>query len=187
MAIFQGIRDSWADRKLERIKDVRRMRRITNLHEAKDVGVIYPSDSEAIHILVKQFMERLRGEYGIPKTLSLGFVPEKEAPNYHSHMLHTDYFTAADLNWFGKPSGHAVESFIEREFDILIDLSDGTIRPLRFVMQLSRAYFRIGRNGAPQGYDMGISLDSDTTLDGYLKQLDHFLSIINHHEERQRV
>lgn len=187
MALFQGIRDFFAENRLKKLKNQSRNRKVVNYAEARDIGVIYPSDNESTYILAKHFVDYLKKEHGIAKVIALGYVKEREAPFYHSHVLMHDYFTKKEVNWYGYPKGQAVESFIDRDFDILIDLSDGNNIPLRFVLERSKARFKVGRRLDSESYDLLISMKNETTLDMYIKQMNHYLRSINHHEERQRV
>lgn len=187
MAIFQGIRDYFAERSLKRIRTQNRNRKIINYSQAKDIGVIYNSDSESTFILIKHFIDYLRKEHGIMHVKALGFIQEKESPIYHSHVLHHDYFTLQELSWNGTPKGLAVDSFVEHDFDILIDMSKGEWIPLRFVLERSIARFKVGRDASSESYDMLVQAKENSTLDQYIHQVNHYLRSINHHEERQRV
>lgn len=185
--MFQGIRDFFAKRELKRMSNSKRVRKVMNYHEAQEIGIIYPSDNESKFVLVKQFIEYFKKEHGISHVIALGYVSEKEAPFYHSHVLHHDYFTQKDLNWYGKPTCTATESFSARDFDILIDLSENDRIPIRFVLESSNARFKVGRDTNSESYDLTMEMNSQSTLDQYIKQVNHFLRSINHHEERKRV
>ncbi|NNC82375.1 MAG: hypothetical protein HKN79_02260 [Flavobacteriales bacterium] len=186
MGVWQNIKDFFAESKLRKIKQDR-SRKVVNYHQARDIGVIYPSENESMYILAKHFVDYLKKEHGISKVLALGYIDAKEAPFYHAHVLMHDYFTAKEVNWFGYPSGQAVDSFVARDFDILIDLSDGNNIPLRFVLERSHARFKVGRNLQRESYDLLIDMKEESTLDLYIRQMNHYLNAINHHEERQRV
>lgn len=187
MALFQGIRDYFAKREIQQLRKSKRMRKVVNYHQAKEVGIIYPSDSESTFGLVKHFIEYLKEEHGIVHILALGFVNEKEPPFYHKHALNHDYFTLEDLNWKGLPDCQATNGFIDKDFDILIDLSKGDTISLSYVLERSKARFKVGRLDDSDSYDLLMSMKLDSTLDQYIRQINHFLSSINHHEERKRV
>lgn len=187
MAIFQGIRDWMAKRQLRKLKGNARHPKVVNYHEAKDIGVIYHSDSESTFVLIKHFVDYLRKEHGVMHVKAMGFINEKEAPIYHSHVLQHDYFTRKDLSWAGVPRGQAVESFIDQDLDILIDMSKGEWLPLKFILERSAARFKVGRDAENDSYDMLVQAKENSTLDEYIHQVNHFLRSINHHEERKRV
>lgn len=187
MAIFQGIRDFFAERAIKRLRLVNRNRKVINYHQAKEIGVIYNSDSESTFILIKHFIDYLRKEHGIIHVKALGYIDDKECPIYHSHALHHDYFTKKDLSWSGSPKGLAVESFVDHDFDILIDMTKGEWIQLRFVLERSIARFKVGRDSTSVSYDLNVQAKENSTLDQYIHQVNHYLRSINHHEERQRV
>ncbi len=187
MALFQGIRDFFAERQLAQIRKQSRQRKVINYQEAKGIGVIYNSDSESTFILIKHFIDYLRKEHGIMHVKALGYIGDKDVPVYHSHVLHHDYFTIKEISWVGAPKSMAVTSFVEYDFDILIDMTKGEWIPLRYVLERSIARFKVGRDASSESYDMLVQAKKNSTLDQYIHQVNHYLRSINQHEERQRV
>jgi hypothetical protein len=185
--MLDGIKKYLANRDLKRLRKEMRIKKVLNYHQAKEIGILYHSDNESTFVLVKHFIDYLMTEHGIRNVIALGFVDEKEPPFYHSHVLHHDYFTAKEIGWRGKPNCQAVESFVAKDLDILIDLSRSGVIPLQYILEMSKARFKVGRQLDTASYDMLLEMKDDSTLDHYIHSINHFLRSINHHEERQRV
>ena len=54
-----------------------------------------------------------------------------------------------DLNWFGRPSKEKIAQLIEPEPDMLISLFQKSDFPIEFMVKVSRARFKIGREQLP--------------------------------------
>ena len=185
--MIKSIRSYFAGRRLKSQGKTKRSRKLKNFHESSDIGIIYLSDGESKYALIKKLVEHLKSEHGIPHVLALGFIPEKEAPFYHSHILSHDYFTTSDLDWTKIPKCASVTRFCEEQFDILIDLTKGEIPELRSVLLQSIARFKVGRNPEEAHYDLIFEMEENATLDVYIKRIDSFLTQLNRHEEQQPV
>jgi hypothetical protein len=188
MKFLGGIRNWGALRALRKRKSEKRMRQVVNFHRAQKVGIIFESTGEHFFVLVKQYVQYLKETHGIRQVMAMGYVDDVEEPFYHRHQLNFDYFTRKDLNWWGIPSCDQSTNFCETEFDILIDFTKNDCLPLRFVMQDSKAKFKVGRSyDTLVDYDLTIQTKEDATFDKYASQVNHFLTNINHRNEKQRV
>ena len=132
-----------------------------------------------LHLILstKQFyIERL---FRILK--ALGFVKNKNLVQRFLPKLSYDFFSKRDLTWFYKPIHAQVRDFIDKEFDLLIDLSMQDNFPLKYIAGLSNAMLRVGKYSEEntQYYDLMIDTSSTMTSDEYLGQIRHYLTIIN--------
>ncbi len=75
------------------------------------------------------------------KVTYLGYV--KKLPPFENEDIY--WITRKDLNWIGIPTTKKIKHFIEKEFDVLINTSMKTIRPLEYVSIYSKAGLRIGK------------------------------------------
>lgn len=183
--MFRKIRISIGNyyfRKEQRQKD--RSCQLTNLREAKRIGILYTLDDVPDYERVSEFVSRLQGESKEVK--ALGFVKNKNLVQRFLPKLSYDFFSKRDLTWFYKPIHSQVKDFIEKEFDLLIDLSIRDNYPLKYISGLSNALFRVGcfSNENLNYYDMMIDLKPTMNADDYLGQIQHYLSIINSNEKR---
>jgi hypothetical protein len=166
----------------EELSKTGRERTITNLRDARKIGILYTLDDVPEYETVSEFVSRLQHDHKEVK--ALGFVKNKNLVSRFLPKLSYDFFSRKDINWFFKPLHSRVKDFIEKEFDILIDLSMKDSLPLKFISGLSLAHCRIGRfsEGNRVCYDIMIDLTSPLTLNEYILQIVHYLTVINNNE-----
>ena len=182
--MLDNIKVYFAKKRLKKDVAKQRQRQVINLHDARSVAFLYKSTDEATYILVKQFAEKITSQFGTRKTMALAHIPEKNAPIYHSHLLHSDYFTKKEINWYGYPSCQAVEAFVQEDYDILIDISFEENGPLKYILERSTARFKVGKTPDSGAYDLIVPTRPGATMDAYLSRIIHLLSQINHEKSR---
>ncbi len=162
----------------------RRNCKLVNLDDAKRIGILYTLDDVPDYERVSDFVTRLQGDHKEVK--ALGFVKNKTLVQRFLPKLSYDFFSGRDLTWFYKPIHSQVRDFIEKEFDLLIDLSIRDNFPLKYISGLSNALFRVGcfSNENTRYYDLMIDLKPTMSSDDYLGQIQHYLTIINSHAKR---
>jgi hypothetical protein len=163
-----------------------RNKRIINIAEAKNIGILYELSNEENYVIISNFVKYLQDKQKIVK--ALGYVPLKIVPHYCFPKLSFDFFTQKDLNWYYKPVNQRVNDFINCEFDILIDLSTEKKFPLEYVATLSSAKFKAGRKDHTKAddeqlYDLMIDIEQHKTMLTFIKHINHYLSIINKKDE----
>ena len=156
-----------------------RSRKICNLSEAKNIGVVYSLPDEETYRKVSAYVKRLQDSG--KKVKALGYVESKALTGQFLPKLAYDFLYPTGLNWNYKPVSVKAKDFIEFEFDILIDLSTVNDLPVLYITALSKAKFKAGMQSDERaGYlDLMISLKDNGTLDELITQVDHYLSIIN--------
>ena len=158
-----------------------REKAVHNFDTASRVGVIFSVEDESYFDLTNEFLNFL-----VQKNIriyALGYCPQKEIPPKLAPNSKINLFTRKDLNWYYMPNHPIVQQFTEQDFDILIDLSMESLIPLRFVNNLSRAKFKVGKesnNG--RTYDLMIRIAEDQGLQFMIEQIKHYVSRINKKE-----
>lgn len=179
--MFEGLKKKIAAGKLKReFKNLKRVGKVKNLDEALSVGIIYNLDREDTYHLVKKYVKFLREQEGIKKIMALGFVDQKELPDNYKSKLEFDFFTRKDLSRFYRPVGITTKNFIGEEYDILIDLTNKQVIPLRYILNYSKAKFKVGYYSEEneQFYDLMINMKKYNMVD-FIDQVNHYLKIIN--------
>lgn len=163
-----------------------RHRKLTNLKNAKKIGILYTLDDVAEYETVSGFVSSLQQDHKEVK--ALGFVKNKLLVDRFLPKLSYDFFSKKDINWFFKPIHTKVRDFIEKDFDILIDLSMKDSLPLKFISGLSVAHCRIGRFSEENKacYDIMIDLQKPLSLHDYILQIIHYLTVINDEERKKK-
>lgn len=161
-----------------------RLCRMTNLGDAKRIGILYTLDDVPDYERVSAFVSQLQSEHKEVK--ALGFVKNRSLVQRFLPKLSYDFFSKRDLTWFYKPIHTQVRDFIEKEFDLLIDLSLQDSFPLKYISGLSRALCRVGKfsENNLEYYDLMIEIKPTMTFEEYIGQVQHYLTIIKTNAKR---
>lgn len=156
-----------------------RNRLISNLDDAKSVGIIYILEDEAAYNQITRFIKLLQDKQITVK--AIGYFEGNIRPIYAIEKLSLDYYDKKDLNWFNKPKSSYVNDFVKMEFDILIDLSLTDIFQTKYISTFSKSKFKVGKGGEfnKEIFDLMIDINNKTTLDEFITLIIHYLSIIN--------
>ena len=111
---------------------------------------------------------------------ALGFVNSKELSYCHTPKLQYDFFYQKDLNWYYKPESYIIDNFVKKEYDILINLCDSNVIPIKYLVAKSIARFKIGIHEENfEIYDLMISLNKNATIHKLMKEIKHYINLIN--------
>jgi len=159
---------------------------MVNLPAAKKVGILYTLEDIPDYDKVSEFVTQLQQDHKEVK--ALGFVKSKNLIQRFLPKLSYDFFSVKDVTWFYQPVHKTVKDFIDKEFDLLIDLSLSDSFPLKYIAGLSRSVCRVGKFSEDNisYYDLMIDLKPAVTLDEYLLQIKHYLTIIKTDDKHQQ-
>jgi len=160
------------------LKINKRRKEICNLESAKSIGILYDASSEEQINLVRPFVSFF---FDLKKDVkALGFVNAKELSYCHVPKLQYDFFYKKDLNWYYKPQNYIIDNFIKKEHDILINLTDSSVIPIKYLVASSLAHFKIGiYEENYQIYDLMISLTDDRSQQKLMDEIKHYINLIN--------
>ncbi|MFN0274229.1 MAG: DUF6913 domain-containing protein [Chitinophagales bacterium] len=149
-------------------------RRAVNWNNMKTIAFLLDGSDP---IALRHLLNRLNKYEGQGKKITfIGYV--KKLPPFQDEQI--KWITQKDLNWIGIPKMHNIKFFIERDFDILVNTSLKSIRPLEFVSTYSKAHLRIGlfEDNKTYCYDFMLRLLPGETVDDYLDQVEHYLKML---------
>ena len=148
-----------------------------NFASSSSIGLIFDAEDKKNLDLAKEFMNYIE-ERGI-KVFGLVFVSRSEMIGYFPYRKGVDYFGLDKLGWYGKPLDEGVKEFIERPFDILIDISLTEIYPVEYTFALSKAKFKICNNSSKERFaDFVLKLKKPYKLELFIEQIKHYLETI---------
>ncbi len=177
MKIWDDIRNYFYKKALaEKMESAKVKRAITNLADAKTVGVIYDSTNPDNDIIITRFAENLRKQ-GKQVEL-LGFVDDKKI----DHKADIQVFNKTRLTWTRVPNDPRVDAFTAKNFDLLLACFTGENFPLEFVAATAKAKWRVGPYAAGKVayYDMMINMSGKSDLAYLLEQMVNFLNNIKY-------
>jgi hypothetical protein len=177
--IVSKIKISIAEAQLsKKLRKLNRSKKFVHLSEAKTIGIIYNLTDEGMFRKVKELANELSVRQR--QVLTVGFVNRKTIPNYCVAADSGYFLNQRDLNWYGAPKNDYVSQFINKELDILIDLSMEETYVLKFICGLSRSRFKVGKySDASKTYlDFMIDPDKSCSMDEFIEQILHYLTVI---------
>ncbi|MAW30558.1 MAG: hypothetical protein CMD15_01435 [Flavobacteriales bacterium] len=163
---------------LRELKNNKRLKSVCNLSNAKSIGILYDATNESQINEIKPFIDYF---FKLKKEIkALGFVNDKQFSFCHSPKLQYDFFNIKDLNWYYKPQNYIIDNFIQKEYDILINLCDSSVIPIKYLVASSIARFKIGIfEENYQIYDFMISLNDDKSVVKLMSEIKHYIEMIN--------
>jgi len=148
-----------------------------NFNSASTIGFVFDAENKKYYVAAKEFMDYVEGQ-GI-KVNGLAFVSKSDKIGYLPYRKGVDYFGLDKQNWYGRPVDEGIAEFIERPFNILIDISLSEIYPIEYIFALSRAGFKICNNSTKAKYaDFVLELDRKDDLELFIEQIKHYLETI---------
>jgi len=127
----------------KQIRHFRRPVKSCNLEDAQSIGILFNATHSVSFEIVKNFVKELSERS--KKIHVLGFVDSKQLIDHYLYRKGFEFFTRNQLNWYQKPESDAVKDFINQEFDLLINLNLEDSYPIKYILCLSKAHFKVGR------------------------------------------
>ena len=160
------------------LKTNKRTKEVCNLDNAQSIGILYDATSEEQLKMVKPFVSYF---FDLKKDVkALGYVNSKQLSFHHTPKLQYDFFYQKDLNWHYKPQNYIIDNFVKKEYDILINLCDSSIIPVKYLVASSIAHFKIGVHEENyEIYDLMISLKDDKSMEKLMHEIKHYINLIN--------
>jgi hypothetical protein len=158
-------------------RKVQRHKRIHNFTTARTAGLIFVCQNEAEFEAVKEFKQFLESE--AIDTSVLGYVNDQEVPDQYLLRTGFQFFCQKNLKWSKVPGVLFVDDFIRKPFDLLFDLSLEDHFPLRYILKLSPASYKVGRLVSHKEYDLMIDIAQEGSIAFLIEQIMHYLSIIH--------
>lgn len=179
MEIFSRFRTNTGKAVLRKLhaKRVRR-KKVFNFKTAQKIGIVFdatnPNHFNAVYGFYKDLLADRK------EVFMLGFVDGTEIPEKYLFKKNLYIFTRKDVNWVYKPTNTDAIRFINKEFDILIDLTLEYYFLLDYILTLSLARFKVGRfHDERKCYDLSIYMKDGLTIEYFINQIRHYLERIN--------
>lgn len=147
--------------------------RVCSLENIKTAGILFAvNDQNSLEQIRKMLKKMQKREI---KTYALGYIPVKKPDDFYLSQKGFNFFSDSDLNFFLMPKSETVQEFINTEFDVLIDIFSEQYLPNSFIINLSRAYFKVGCISENKPFDLMIDVDKQTEPEYYFDQVLYYL------------
>lgn len=172
MGLIRNIQEFFFRRSLEKtLSENRRDRKSCSLEAAARIGLLFDASDPQTRQTVVSLAKQLKSEG--KKVRLLGYL--SEAPKDANFPFRQ--FNKKDLDWALRPrKSEDVAAFLEKEFDLLINLSADPYLPLEYIMAHAKAGFRVGNHeGLPECYDLLLETKRKHDLPHFFGQVRFYL------------
>ncbi len=162
-----------------KLKNIKRTPIICNVDNAKSIGIVFNSSKKEDMASIKK-LETMFKQKNIPFEV-LGYIPSKHKPDELIGDSHHHYICLNDFNWLFQPKSELIHQFIQKDFDILIDLYQEDEFPIEYILKISQARFKVGcAHVNNELHDLMIDVEKKKDDATYLsEQILHYLSMLN--------
>ncbi len=155
---------------------IERKKAIHNLKTASSAGIVFECTSMDDFQQVKDFKNLLE-EHDI-ETFVVGYVDAKDIPDRYLIRPGFCFFGHRELNWIFKPDADFIHDFLQKQYDLLFDLSLKPKFPLQYLLKLSRAHYKIGVKSETEELDLMFAVDPQIPLSYLTEQIVFYLKMI---------
>jgi hypothetical protein len=181
MELFKDIRLRIGKNILTR-KITRTKRKVyySNISHVKNIGIVWDASSQDDFLSLTKFHQKMH-ERNIEVRI-LGYFPGKNLPDKYTAIRYLTFIRKDELSFFYHPLSAESNTFINRQFDVLIDINFRKIFPLHIISSQSNAALKVGlyeseENDSP--YDLMMDIKYPVNIDNYLTQVIQYLDMIN--------
>lgn len=150
------------------LKEFHRQIKPCSIDKAENVGITFVvNDQEELEV-IRKLLKKLNAA-GL-KTFALGYLPVKKPNEFYLSQKGFNFFSDADLDFALRPKSEAVIEFLATQFDLLIDFDTEKYFPMKYVLNTSKAKFKVGWFGDDQPYDLMMNIERKAGLEYFLDQ-----------------
>jgi hypothetical protein len=181
MELFKNLRLKIGDNILRnKIASTKRKVFYAGIEQVKNIGILWDASRTDEFTCLSKFYQKMNENK--TEVMILGYFPGKNLPNQYTAIRYLSVIKKDELNFFYHPGSSESAKFINKQFDVLIDLNFKKLLPLQYISYLSKASFKVGLfeeglNPAP--FDLMMEIKNPVNIDDYLAQVMHYLKMIN--------
>lgn len=153
-------------------------KRVTGLQEARTIGILYDASEQEAYRQVISLAKKLNDEG--KKVWTMGFYRQKHRPSHLMERLQDSFCHRADFGWNLKLKSTVLNVFVNKGFDILVDLSSSDLFLMKFLAAYSHASYKIGKYHSDMVdlYDLMIESEKPLSIKEMIDHSIHYLKLI---------
>jgi hypothetical protein len=161
MNILEKTKLYWGERVIKaQLEASTRKLATCNIMHAQSIGILFDATLPVSFEIVKELVKNITSKKNTVDVL--GFVDSKQLIDHYLYRKVFEFFTRKQLTWYNKPELENVNVFIEKPFDLLLDLSLTESFPIRYILANSKAKFKAGVYREGQEYlDFMIDIEKE--------------------------
>jgi len=181
MELFKNIRVKIGSIILKE-KAARRKKRMVyqNFNLVKSIGIVWnAANTEEFQALTKFHLDMQKRNIDVQ---IIGYYSGKILPDTYTAIRYLSCIRRHELSFLFIPESLETHDFINKEFDILIDINFDKVFTLRYITVLSKALFKVGLS-EPENpstpFDLMMEIKKPVSIENYLEQIVQYLEMIN--------
>jgi hypothetical protein len=187
MELFKNFRLNLGRSMLKkRSASVKRASSIFNFSTSRNIGVLWDATDDSGYYALSAFNKKL-SESGKHIEV-LAWIPGKSVPDRLTGLTNMRFLKETDISWNFLPVSEDAKSFMDKQYDILIDINPSRVFPLTYIATLSPSPMKVGIDNDSDTenspYDLMIQTGRVLDIGTFLDQTAHYLSIINNPSTR---
>lgn len=151
-----------------------------NFDAVKTIGIVWnPANSEDFKTLAKFHQQMAERNIDVHV---IGYYDGKNLPDIYTAIRYLTCIRKHEVNMFYIPMSNDAKDFINKKFDVLIDINFEKIFPLSYITVMSKALFKSGlfeKENPSAPFDLMMEIKKPAAVDNYLKQTVQYLEMIN--------
>ena len=160
-------------------KSKRRMA-YNNFNAVKSIGIVWNAENEKEFQALSKFHQQMN-ERNIDVKI-IGYYDGKNLPDKYTAIRYLSCIRKTEINMFYIPESDEAKAFINKKFDVLIDVNFDKIFTNHYITILSNALFKVGLSesgnyAAP--FDLMLEIKKPVSVENYLNQIVQYLEMMN--------
>jgi hypothetical protein len=180
MELFKGIRTRIGNALLHnKVSKTKRKASYKNIELVKNIGIVWDASSTDEFTFLSKFHQRMaenKAEVNI-----LGYFSGNNLPNQYTAIRYLSIIKKEELSFFYQPASSEISTFVNKNFDVLIDLNFKKLLPLKYISSLSNARLKVGLFESETGntaFDLMMDIKNPVNVEDYLNQVVRYLEMI---------
>jgi len=146
----------------------------------KSIGIVWDASNPDEFSCLARFCQKMY-ERNIEVKI-LGYFNGKNLPDQYTSNIFLTCIRKKEINFFYVPVSSEANSFINNRFDILVDINFRKLFPLKYILSLSNAGFKVGlfeHETIDSPFDLMMEIKKPVDIENYLIQVIEYLEMIN--------
>jgi len=187
MELFENVRlkigDVILSKKRERLT---RNVSFSNINHIKNIGIVWDASKIEDFASLTKFHQKMHERHIEVKIM--GYYPGTNLPNQYTAIRYLSCLRKNEMNLLYQPVSSNADSFINKRFDVLIDINFKKLFPLKYISCMSMAGLKVGlrdteSNNSP--FDLMIEIKKPVDIENYLDQVIFYLEMINSEPDKK--
>jgi len=181
MELFENVRLKIGDVVLSRKRD-RLKRKVTfsNINQIKNIGIVWDASKTEDFTSLTRFRQKMHERHIDVKII--GYYPGKNLPDQYTAIRYLSCLRKDEVNLLYHPVSSNADSFINKHFDVLIDINFKKLFPLKYILCMSKAELKVGlrdTESTNSPFDLMMEIKKPVEIENYLDQVIFYLEMIN--------